>query len=252
MIRDQLADAEYFSNLLIEEEEYLAEDLANIDSRIQSMGAKARSAAFNIAKTQILCASIAYSRGDTIEMVRDRINTAFSNLKFLHELYDRFPSQMRKSMNSYRNSLLLLSHAVLYRPDTSSKLRVIRDVEFFEPEDPLLAAMLAYVKGEELDVQANTIALAFPESFAELWQAVQLEEAGSAPLKRYVEGWYNHNENPEYGAGLGIGSHEKMIRYVGYWCWEAAAVAVMMGIDDSTFRDHQHYPKDLADWARRR
>ena len=31
---------------------------------------------------------------------------------------------------------------------------------------------------------------------------------------------------------------------------DAAAICVIHGIDDTSFRDHMVYPKDLADWAR--
>ncbi|NYI01990.1 PoNe immunity protein domain-containing protein [Cupriavidus plantarum] len=36
----------------------------------------------------------------------------------------------------------------------------------------------------------------------------------------------------------------------GYWAFEAAAVSVLFNIDDTPFRHHPLYPKDLADWAR--
>jgi hypothetical protein len=38
--------------------------------------------------------------------------------------------------------------------------------------------------------------------------------------------------------------------YYGYWAVEAAAVAYLLELDDSTFRDHLVYPKDLIDFAR--
>jgi hypothetical protein len=34
--------------------------------------------------------------------------------------------------------------------------------------------------------------------------------------------------------------------YVGYWCFEAAGVAAALNIDDRTFADHPHYPRDLV------
>jgi hypothetical protein len=43
---------------------------------------------------------------------------------------------------------------------------------------------------------------------------------------------------------------EEYSNYEGYWAFEAAAVCVIHGIDDTSFRDHLIYPKDLADWAR--
>lgn len=34
--------------------------------------------------------------------------------------------------------------------------------------------------------------------------------------------------------------------YTGYWCWEAAAIAKILHIDDSGLEGHEYYPYDLA------
>ena len=34
--------------------------------------------------------------------------------------------------------------------------------------------------------------------------------------------------------------------YYGYWCFPAAAIVKIKGLDDSSFRDNQYYPKDLV------
>jgi hypothetical protein len=51
-------------------------------------------------------------------------------------------------------------------------------------------------------------------------------------------GWYDSHKGPEGGG------------FFGYWAIEAAGVAVVFGIDDSTFKDLPYYPKDLADHGR--
>ena len=38
--------------------------------------------------------------------------------------------------------------------------------------------------------------------------------------------------------------------FFGYWAFEAALVTYLWDIDDSSYRDLQHYPKDLIDFAR--
>jgi hypothetical protein len=37
--------------------------------------------------------------------------------------------------------------------------------------------------------------------------------------------------------------------FMGYWCWEAAAVAYTLGADDALLRPLPCYPSDLADFA---
>jgi hypothetical protein len=45
--------------------------------------------------------------------------------------------------------------------------------------------------------------------------------------------------------------HDRAI-YVGYWCFEAAGVVAALDINDETFADHPHYPKDLVAFSRER
>ena len=71
----------------------------------------------------------------------------------------------------------------------------------------------------------------------------------SAKVKQYLEGWYKSFDGVPWHDGHLHATHEYM-PYYGYWSFEAAAVCVIHGIDDRSFRDHLVYPKDLADWAR--
>jgi Domain of unknown function (DUF1911) len=45
--------------------------------------------------------------------------------------------------------------------------------------------------------------------------------------------WYDAHKGPEGG------------EFVGYWCFESAAVVKACGIDDKEIREQQYYPKDL-------
>ncbi|MEL6562749.1 MAG: PoNe immunity protein domain-containing protein [Bacteroidota bacterium] len=38
--------------------------------------------------------------------------------------------------------------------------------------------------------------------------------------------------------------------YYGRWSFESAAITCIKGLDDSSYRDHPYYPKDLADYYR--
>jgi Domain of unknown function (DUF1911) len=71
----------------------------------------------------------------------------------------------------------------------------------------------------------------------------------SAFVKKYLDGWYKAFEGVPWHNGHLVVTDEYMA-YEGYWAFEAAAVCVIHNIDDSSFRDHIVYPKDLADWAR--
>lgn len=81
-----------------------------------------------------------------------------------------------------------------------------------------------------------------------IYTATTPQEA-SAFVKTYLDGWYKSFEGVPWHNGHTVVTDEYMA-YEGYWAFEAAAVCVIHGIDDSSFRDHLVYPKDLADWAR--
>ena len=68
-----------------------------------------------------------------------------------------------------------------------------------------------------------------------------------AMMQRYLEEWYiASRREPYYESHTDGRSHN----YLGYWSFEAAAITVLLNIDDGSYRDMDFYPKDLADYAR--
>ncbi len=66
-------------------------------------------------------------------------------------------------------------------------------------------------------------------------------EARPTLLKTYVENWYKKHMR----SSALYGTH-KSEAYDGYWCFEAALVAMLWNIDDGTFAEHPHYPVDVV------
>jgi hypothetical protein len=79
--------------------------------------------------------------------------------------------------------------------------------------------------------------------------AAKTPQEASFFVKAYLDDWYKSFEGAPWYNGHTVIADE-YLAYEGYWAFEAAAVCVIYGIDDSFFRDHLVYPKDLADWAR--
>ncbi|SFZ77390.1 PoNe immunity protein domain-containing protein [Chitinimonas taiwanensis] len=77
----------------------------------------------------------------------------------------------------------------------------------------------------------------------------QTSEEARAYVQSYLDSWYKSFEGVPWHNGHLVQT-EEYSNYEGYWAFEAAAVCVLYGIDDTSFRDHLVYPKDLADWAR--
>ena len=77
-------------------------------------------------------------------------------------------------------------------------------------------------------------------------------EAEKRPVMmlQYLEDWYEASRREPYYEQHPENNLRSGRSYYGYWSWEAAAVTWLLNIDDSTYRDHQFYPKDLVDFAK--
>ena len=93
-----------------------------------------------------------------------------------------------------------------------------------------------------------TMQLLFPKTYARLRDAIQAPHNLTSPLLRsFLANWYEWYESLEvwYEGHLGPGGGG----FTGYWCWEAAAAAYALGLDDTELHAMRYYPKDLADHA---
>jgi len=64
-------------------------------------------------------------------------------------------------------------------------------------------------------------------------------------MAEYLKAWYGMSEDEPY-----FGNNRKGSQFFGYWSFEAAAISVILGIDDTSYRDDIFYPRELADFAR--
>lgn len=87
--------------------------------------------------------------------------------------------------------------------------------------------------------------------YKRLRKAIELEvggepEAAAELLYAYVdEDWYDEHHELSWHD-----KYDKLSGFIGYWCFEAAAMSVIHGIDDTALRTHRYYPTDLADYSR--
>ena len=69
-------------------------------------------------------------------------------------------------------------------------------------------------------------------------------EARPALMAKYLDEWYHASRREPY-----YNKDDDMF-FTGYWSYEAAAVTWLLGIDDTSYRDMDFYPRDLADFAK--
>ena len=66
-----------------------------------------------------------------------------------------------------------------------------------------------------------------------------------ALMKRYLEKWYEASRRECFH-----GTHKGSAVFLGYWSFESGAITYLLDIDDSSYRDHEFYPRDMVDYAR--
>ncbi|WP_179999205.1 PoNe immunity protein domain-containing protein [Acinetobacter sp. YH12239] len=71
-----------------------------------------------------------------------------------------------------------------------------------------------------------------------------------AMMLQYLEDWYEASRREPYHDQHPRADIDDGFLYYGYWSWEAAAVTWLLDIDDTIYREHQFYPKDLVDFAK--
>lgn len=90
-----------------------------------------------------------------------------------------------------------------------------------------------------------------PNCFEKLRMAIEETDKSKSEslIKEFItKDWYKNHKD----AGWYDSHKSKHNTYFGYWSFETAAIVVIKGLDDSSFRDCQYYPKDLVDYARAR
>ena len=69
-------------------------------------------------------------------------------------------------------------------------------------------------------------------------------------LRRWYDGLYKAGNVYMDSHLIQQGDSRECCTFHGYWCFEAAAVAYLKNIDDSTLHRFMYYPKDMVEYAR--
>ncbi len=173
--------------------------------------------------------------------------TAGNSISEIISVYSNCVDGMQKSWDKesgYIQMVWLLSIGILIRTndETFGKLAALVDRD--NEEDYLINYLIAFrQQGRKL-----INALRFEEPYQSIAEATQKnKQQAESDIKQYLEKkWYKgHSDSYWYD------NHKsKHDTYFGYWSFESAAVTVIMGLDDSGYRDNQYYPKDLVDYFR--
>ena len=175
-----------------------------------------------------------YSSGRPVEHVR---NDYIEIIKFFEEGWQR---------EKYESVVWMISLGILLEIDDADFDRLVRALDQQQLQDYLIDFLIAYRKPErKISEQVS-----FRRYYKGAQETTKLPKAQAEQrLKKYLEKeWYDNN-NDTYWYNNHMNQHDT---YFGYWSFEAGAIAKIMGLDDSSFKDNEYYPCDLVHWKKTR
>jgi hypothetical protein len=225
---------------------FLSEEIQEILDDIPTCFDK-QAAWFTVLRRRLALLYTHYSAGYPIELLRTdllAVVTSWEDLRAI-EPRDLYDISFKNDLTNYVESLGMLSIAYLIRLEPEAVSRLLACVGN-EGQDLLFERLVA-VGGHGIG-RKPAKKLLYPKAYQPLYDALDASTEQRATLvKQFLGdwykrikavGWHNSHKGPEGGG------------FKGYWCWEAAGVALAFSINDSSFRDLPYYPKDLADFAR--
>ncbi len=222
-MRDTRKDKKYFDEFIKDAQEALAEFEQDIkDGSIAPDRIEEVRDYMLIEHTGMLIAR--YSRGDDIAQICGELEQMADDLC---KWWDT---------DAYTDNIRLASMAYLFGAD-EKVLEKIRKSMIGKDEGKTYDRLIEFI----LTGREGSGKLAWEKPYHLLAQAI--EQRSAEPLKTYLSRWYSAHRDCEWYDTHKI--NDDML-YCGYWCFEAAAVAKRLGLDDTLLRKSKYYPADLT------
>jgi len=243
-MRDTIKDRTYFDESVEFRLEWIEEHSNALKVKEDLPSHRKMLYAFRIVNNLLELMHARYSRGDDIKVMREDLQLVLEYREWQKSYADALPVDKQQDRVEWE---------VLYEDYTGMMLKWFAFAYCVGMGDTYYHKMLDLTGNKVLDVMFDTIAvklgdtgrsvgakLLYPKRFKKLFQVIDAEPCQRpALMQAYLEAWYKLIGSPDYHL-------MDTDAYDGYWCWEAALVVKLYDIDDSSFRDHPHYPVDLV------
>lgn len=160
------------------------------------------------------------------------------------ELIGDFSSHFEMDRAYYDYVCDVVALAVLAGVETEDFKRITMVLKKYNVQDKLLNLLVSSIDTDWTDNSTDFIQ---KKPYSKLNQAInELDETtGVKEVATYLRSWYKENKDaPWHDTHL----LENGNAYVGYWCWEAAALVKAKGWNDDKLKDSEHYPYDAVHW----
>lgn len=246
-MRDTIQTKEYFDKGIAFKQKTIDRDRNSVHE-IPRHSARAVEVYSLCERSAMLCAQ-RYSRGDDIAEMKPSVTQMMDmfELRYLTMPTLDLPQQgwemwRNLTLNQLYDHFTCLAFATSLRYPADVYMKLLQAIGHLG-EDGLLDRIAV-----QLGDTGRQVATAskFDMEYDDLVAVIDAPaEARPAMLKTYIENWYKkHMKDMSWH-----GNH-KSEAYVGYWCFEAALVAMLWNIDDTAISSHKHYPVDLVRYYR--
>lgn len=158
-----------------------------------------------------------------------------------------------EDIGEYLQLLQLVSLGVLFN-DGASLRRIAGRLEAQRGEDIIVEELLFDYIDNPIETQNMLHLDLYDDLVGAIWEEDPKDSA--ACMQTFLKSWYKaYRGQPWHDAHLRVGDIPEKphwANYYGYWAFEAGALSYLYELDDTPWRDHMLYPKDLVDWARSR
>ena len=204
-----------------------------------------------IAQLSLKSVFFSYSAGLTVEELADFFPKvveywqlyAKHHINFLQssECDGHLVPHLELVTDEYWEALQLVCFSILFAQ--SEHLKIIMEILAYEndEQDALLDKLVSpWLPDREI---SGVYLRQLP--YRKLEKVFTADEADRpALMSAYMDEWYGASKREPYH------DRHKSSFFPGYWSLEAAAITVILRIDDSSYRDKPYYPQDLVDYAR--
>ncbi|AIO36605.1 hypothetical protein DM39_4666 [Burkholderia cenocepacia] len=208
-------------------------------------------AAARRAESRFALMLLRYTAGEPIVELREQLEgvvAAYEEYALRQAAVHRpgWPPLRLSELEDYERTVQLIGLChLLHRRDLLPRIAAMED-PFYEGEDGLYEDLLAYAINGRIDVET-----CLHESYIDCLNSIygETDDERLTDLNAYLAQWYaSMKEVSWHDSHLDLSNEWGL--YFGYWAIEAAALAYILELDDTSLHEHIAYPKDLVDFAR--
>jgi len=244
MLRDKLRDTSYYDEYVTYSTNRINKKVKKVKSTDGITDVVRMKGSFRLVSDSIELLHQKYSRGDNLAEFKPLLNNTLEYRQWQKDYADALPENEQVARIGWEeiredyleNFLKWLSFAYCLDMGQDYYQKMLHLIAN-QGQDALLDNIAVAMGDTNREIAESIL---FKKRFGKLYKVVEgSPEQRPALVKAYLDAWYKLYGSPD----LHLMDTDT---YKGYWCWEAALVVKLYNIDDSSFIDHDYYPKDLV------